>query len=98
MKYINQEFRDTSSEYHFYNYYENLGDNFRKGITKFVNPLFSSTWSDWDGALLGSFAGGDDGVLVPVINSSESLYGFGLNASVSDYERPPKIFKYNHSK
>ena len=95
MKYINQEFRDTSSEYHFYNYYENLGDNFRKGITKFVNPLFSSTWSDWDGALLGSFAGGDDGVLVPVINSSESLYGFGLNASVSDYERPPKIFKYN---
>ncbi len=95
MSYVNKEFRDASSEYHFYNYYENLGDNFRKGLTRFVNPLFSSTWSDWDGALSGSFAGGLDGVLVPVINSSESLYGFNVNARPSDYERPPKIFKYN---
>ncbi len=30
-----------------------------------------------------------------MINSSESLYGFDLNANTSDYERPPKIFKYN---
>lgn len=45
--------------------------------------------------VLGGFTGGLNGVLVPVINSSESLYGFDLNANTSDYERPPKIFKYN---
>ena len=94
MSYINKEFRDANSEYHFYNYYENLGDNFRKGITKFVNPLFSSTWNDWNGALNGFSS--LTGIFTPAINSEESLYGpFQSEIKGLDYERPPKMFKYN---
>lgn len=94
MSYINKEFRDASSEYHFYNYYENLGDNFKKGITKFVNPLFSSTWNDWNGALNGYSS--LTGIFTPAINSEESLYGpFQSEIIGVNYERPPKMFKYN---
>ena len=94
MSYINRQFRDASSEYHFYNYYENLGDNFRKGITKFVNPLFSSTWNDWNGALNGAFS--SSGIFTPAINGEESLYGpFQNDLQGHSYQRPPKIFKYN---
>ena len=94
MSYINNQFRDASSQYKFYNYYENLGDNFRKGITKFVNPLFSSTWTDWDGHFMGGRS--DNGVLVPAINSQESLYGLFLpDIKGREYPRPQKIFKYN---
>ena len=94
MSYINREFRDASSEYHFYNYYENLGDNFRRGITKFVNPLFSSTWNDWNGALGGYSS--QTGIFTPAINSAESLYGpFQSDIQGHSYQRPPKMFKYN---
>lgn len=100
MKYINQQFRDGSSEYKFYNYYENLGDNLRKGITKFINPLFSSTWTDFDPSVVGSSpvvqpTFGLTGALVPIINKEESLYGDNLIIAAAAVERPEKITKYN---
>ena len=100
MSYINRQFRDSDSPYHFYNYYENIGDNFKKGITKFVNPLFSSTWTDWDCSVVGTSPTlspnlGVAGAMIPVINKTESLYGWNLQILASSVERPEKIQKYN---
>ncbi len=100
MTYINGSFRDFDTPYHFYNYYEDLGDKFPKGLTKFVNPIFSSTWTDFDPSVVGSSPAvpptfGLTGTLVPIINKEQSLYGDNLIITASAVERPEKIKKYN---
>ena len=100
MTYINGSFRDFDTPYHFYNYYEDLGDTFPKGLTKFVTPIFSSTWTDFDPSVVGSSPAvpptfGLTGTLVPIINKEQSLYGDNLIIAASAVERPEKIKKYN---
>ena len=60
-------------------------------MTKFENPVFSSTWNDWNPAI-------QDGnpPLTPVINKEESLYGWDLGHIPRHLvERPDKLYKYN---
>ena len=91
MKYINESFKEEGKEYNFFNYFEQLGEGYKKGMTKFENPVFSSTWNDWNPAI-------QDGnpPLTPVINKEESLYGWDL-AHIPRHlvERPDKLYKYN---
>ncbi len=91
MRYINDSFKEAGNEYNFYNYFEELGENYNKGMTKFENPVFSSTWNDWNPAVQYG-----NPPLTPVINSSESLYGWDLShISIHAVERPDKLYKYN---
>ena len=92
MKYINTSFKEAGNEYNFYNYFEELGENYNKGMTKFENPVFSSTWNDWDPSIQGN----DNPPLVPTINKEESLYGWDLgHIHRTTVERPDKLYKYN---
>tara|TARA_R110002072_G_scaffold99075_1_gene218100 strand:+ start:3597 stop:6560 length:2964 start_codon:yes stop_codon:yes gene_type:complete len=93
MKYINDSFKEAGNEYNFYNYFEELGENYNKGITKFENPVFSSTWNDWDVSVKNLT---DSPPLLPVINKSQSLYGWDLLYMNSwDIVRPNKMYNYN---
>lgn len=88
VKFVNESFRDSDSKFHFFNHLEELGDRYKKGTQKIVNPVFSSTWTDWNA---------DSGYninpkLMPVINKSVSVYGYGVQANPT---RPEKIIKYN---
>ena len=91
MKYINKSFKEAGNEYNFFNYFEEIGTDYKKGITKFENPIFSSTWNDWNPAI-------QDGnpPLTPAINKEESLYGWDLGHIAKHLvERPDKLYKYN---
>ena len=91
MRYINDSFKEAGNEYNFYNYFEELGEDYKKGMTKFENPVFSSTWNDWNPAVQY-----DNPPLTPAINASESLYGWDLShISMYTVERPDKLYKYN---
>ena len=93
MRYINDSFKEAGNEYNFYNYFEELGENYNKGMTKFENPVFSSTWNDWDVSVKNLT---DSPPLVPVINKAESLYGWDLlYMNRWDIQRPDKMYKYN---
>ena len=93
MRYINDSFKEAGNEYNFYNYFEELGENYNKGITKFENPVFSSTWNDWDVSVKNLT---DSPPLLPVINKSQSLYGWDLLYMNSwDIVRPNKMYNYN---
>mgnify|MGYP003135957631 CR=1 FL=1 len=87
MSFVNEAFRPADSSEHFFNVKHNMGVNFNKGIKRFVNPVFSSTWTDWN-----ADAGpGSNPKLMPVINKSESVYGYAV---ASGPTRPDKITKY----
>jgi len=91
MRYINDSFKEVGREYNFFNYFEELGEDYKKGMTKFENPVFSSTWCDWNPAVQYN-----NPPLTPAINSSESLYGWDLShISMYTVERPDKLYKYN---
>ena len=96
MKYINDSFKELGNEHHFFNYYDEL-EGYPKGMTKFENPVFSSTWCDWDPSLKHYLSTSSRyPALVPVINKSESIYGWDLSYVTSEYTaRPEKIWKYN---
>jgi len=89
MKFVNESFRDADSAYHFFNHREEIGDNFRKGTNKSVNPVFASTWMDWNADSSGQ--GGVHPMLMPVINKTHSIYGYGVQGLPT---RPDKIIKY----
>ena len=92
MKYINTSFKEGGNEHNFFNYYEELGVDYPKGMTTFVNPVFSSTWCDWDPSIKGE----NSPPLVSTINKEESLYGWDLaHMHRTNVERPDKLFKYN---
>ena len=92
MKYINESFKEGGKEHNFFNYYEELGASYPKGMTSFINPVFASTWCDWDPSVCPN---GFEGPLVPAINKEESLYGSGLTHVMPwDIARPEKLFKY----
>ena len=76
MSFINNAFRENESQFHFFNYFEVIGDKFTKGIKKIVNPVFASTWCDWDADLSG--ASGANPKLVPIINKTQSIFGYGV--------------------
>ena len=89
MKFVNESFRESDSAYHFFNHREEIGDQFRKGTNRNVNPVFASTWMDWNADASGQ--GGVHPVLMPVINKTHSIYGYGVAGLPT---RPDKIMKY----
>tara|TARA_R100001530_G_scaffold67247_1_gene47961 strand:- start:1579 stop:4626 length:3048 start_codon:yes stop_codon:yes gene_type:complete len=97
MKFINDAFKEGGNEYNFFNYFEELGESYNKGITSFVNPVFSSTWCDWDPSLKEySSTSSRNPALVPVINKEESIYGWDLSyVTAGVTSRPEKLWKYN---
>ena len=95
VKFINESFRESDSKYHFFNHLEVLGDRYKKGTQKIVNPVFSSTWTDWN-----ADAGYNvNPKLMPVINKSVSVYGYGVQPNPTRPEKTgkynPRIMKYN---
>ena len=92
MKFVNESFRESDSAYHFFNHIEDrdsLGDRYTKGTFKFTNQVFASTWSDWNADASGQ--GGAHPKLMPVINKTHSIYGYGVQGLPT---RPDKITKY----
>lgn len=87
MSFVNEAFRPADSSEHFFNVKHNMGVKFNKGMKRFVNPVFASTWTDWNADAGPS----SNPKLMPVINKSESIYGY----AVAPYPtRPDKITKY----
>ena len=89
MKFINESFKSEGAQNYFFNYYETLGTQFAKGLRSFKNTVFASTWTDWDADCSGS--SGANPKLIPIINKSLSVFGYGV---VSHPTRPAKIDKY----
>tara|TARA_R110002167_G_scaffold159_2_gene907 strand:+ start:3296 stop:6595 length:3300 start_codon:yes stop_codon:yes gene_type:complete len=88
MSFVNEAFRPADSSEHFFNVKYNMGVEFNKGMKRFVNPVFASTWTDWN-----ADAGpGSNPKLMPVINKSESVYGYAVAPNPT---RPDKITKYS---
>jgi hypothetical protein len=97
MKFVNEKFKEEDSAYHFFNHLEDVGERYTKGLKRFTNPVFASTWTDWN-----ADAGGGGGVhpkLMPVINKAVSIYGYGVQANPSRPDKTtkyaPRIMKYN---
>jgi len=92
MRFINEAFRQDDSSSHWFNHLEDkesLGDRYTKGLKRFVNPVFAGTWTDWNADAGGG--GGTHPKLMPVINKTQSIYGYGVQPNPS---RPDKIQKY----
>jgi hypothetical protein len=89
MKYLNETFRNEQDEPNFFDYFESIGDSYPKGIKKFINPLFAPTWSDWDADI--SANSGANPAQIPIINKTESVFGYGVEAHPV---RPEKTFKH----
>ena len=95
MSFVNEAFRPADSSEHFFNVKHNMGVKFNKGIKRFVNPVFSSTWTDWNADAGPSSCP----KLMPVINKSESIYGYAVAPYPTRPDKTtkyaPRIMKYN---
>lgn len=89
MKFINESFKAEGAQNYFFNYYETLGTQFPKGLKAFKNPVFASTWTDWDADSCSN--SGVNPKLTPIINKELSVFGMGV---VPHPTRPAKIDKY----
>tara|TARA_R100000734_G_C3317876_1_gene111405 strand:- start:723 stop:3365 length:2643 start_codon:yes stop_codon:yes gene_type:complete len=76
-----------------YSYFQKMGDNFSKGVTKFENPLFSPTEQTFDNdTVLNTFT---NGVLIPVMwKEIVDDLTVGFECPINNLQRPEKGFSY----